>query len=480
MVSKNLGSRSLYVDNSHPILLAFDKLAKMNLNAGLVVPAGGPQDQSDTSSSISSWDDPTVTKYPPQSVFEDWQASIYADLWQASKNRTHSSLRLLLPAFVKIAEEPEFVRIAAEHQYVMRPRDVVLLALHENITGLPVSAAARCVEIVEKFGMKLLAILAMSSTFENGVETCDNETWTGICNWIESVAASLELCATKWKLNWLDRVLIKNNNCTDIISRMNLTILSRFKARIPDEPHPKFHYYITLLGAIDSANNLQENYKQQSIKDYRIDESQPDPTLRTPACNAFCHRCVNLTPCNCSLDGLFPDLGTELVQYPDKGIGMRALIAIPTDTIIDVYLGVVKTEERSFRGMGMYLTGFRHSGSNSSEFMIDAAMLGNETRYLNDSCRPNCVFRDLTVGARCYYAIQTTREIRPGEELCLDYGNDYWRNRLAPCTCDMTSARCLRMRGKIRGSQMTLSVRGARAIGWSQFGGKEKRPPGFC
>jgi SET domain-containing protein len=72
------------------------------------------------------------------------------------------------------------------------------------------------------------------------------------------------------------------------------------------------------------------------------------------------------------------------------------------------------------------------------EVVIDATRDGNEARYINHSCDPNC--ESLIVGSRVY--IDALRDIQAGEELVYDYwyvtDGDYTLDelrRIYPCCC---------------------------------------------
>lgn len=76
------------------------------------------------------------------------------------------------------------------------------------------------------------------------------------------------------------------------------------------------------------------------------------------------------------------------------------------------------------------------------EVVVDAAVHGNEARFLNHSCEPNC---DVVVeDARLW--IEAWRDIAPGEELTYDYAfvlperHTPAAKRRYPCHCG--SARC--------------------------------------
>jgi len=71
---------------------------------------------------------------------------------------------------------------------------------------------------------------------------------------------------------------------------------------------------------------------------------------------------------------------------------------------------------------------------------IDGAVGGNETAYINHSCDPNAFMR-IIPGRKV--AIFARRDIRPGEELTIDYRDPYHPEL---CRCGATNCRSLRRR----------------------------------
>lgn len=63
--------------------------------------------------------------------------------------------------------------------------------------------------------------------------------------------------------------------------------------------------------------------------------------------------------------------------------------------------------------------------------VIDGSCHSNKARYINHSCKPNAqayiVDRDVFIYAR--------RRIAPGEEITIDYGEDYWKEHIASKGC---------------------------------------------
>jgi SET domain-containing protein len=62
-----------------------------------------------------------------------------------------------------------------------------------------------------------------------------------------------------------------------------------------------------------------------------------------------------------------------------------------------------------------------HICAIDSYWGVDSSSGGNGTQYVNHSCEPNCFMRV----TREHIIIYALRDIRPGEELTLDYGITY-------------------------------------------------------
>ena len=69
-------------------------------------------------------------------------------------------------------------------------------------------------------------------------------------------------------------------------------------------------------------------------------------------------------------------------------------------------------------------------------YSIDGSRGGNGTHYINHSCRPNCFMR--TVHGRLL--VLALRDIRPGEEITLDYVSSLHSDRKR-CTCGARGCR---------------------------------------
>ena len=65
---------------------------------------------------------------------------------------------------------------------------------------------------------------------------------------------------------------------------------------------------------------------------------------------------------------------------------------------------------------------------------IDGGPMGNHTRFINHSCRENCGAKILTANEITIVAI---KDINQGEELFLNYGEDYFRDMTCLCGEDI-------------------------------------------
>jgi uncharacterized protein len=88
--------------------------------------------------------------------------------------------------------------------------------------------------------------------------------------------------------------------------------------------------------------------------------------------------------------------------------------------------------------------------SVDAKTVIDASVDGNEARFINHSCEPNC--EALLEGKRVF--IEAIRDIEPGAELFYDYGlerdepyQESWRE-LYGCKCSAATCRGTMIRGR--------------------------------
>lgn len=128
-----------------------------------------------------------------------------------------------------------------------------------------------------------------------------------------------------------------------------------------------------------------------------------------------------------------------------QGLGAFATHRIPASTRLIEYAGERMTGAQA-ESKYPDVPGERHHTflfAIDDGVVVDAAVNGNDARWINHSCDPNC---DAVIeGGRIW--IETLREVLPGEELAYDYAFTLTERHTAaakrryPCHCGAASCR---------------------------------------
>jgi SET domain-containing protein len=123
---------------------------------------------------------------------------------------------------------------------------------------------------------------------------------------------------------------------------------------------------------------------------------------------------------------------TFAVKRTKTGLGLHALLVIPVNRRIIEYSGPILSADDAEELGGKYLFGL------DDNRVIDGSSRSNLARYINHSCRPNAEER-LT---RNRIWIWSIREIQAGEEITIDYGEEYFDAyiRQKGCKCESCSS----------------------------------------
>jgi SET domain-containing protein len=124
------------------------------------------------------------------------------------------------------------------------------------------------------------------------------------------------------------------------------------------------------------------------------------------------------------------------VARTSTGFGLVAIVAIPRGTKIIQYVGPILNYEESDKKAGMYLFEI------SPEKFIDGSSRSNIARYANHACRPNSqayVYEDDEIW------IEAEKNIKPGEQITINYGRTYFDLHIRPkgCRCATCSIKNL-------------------------------------
>ncbi len=115
------------------------------------------------------------------------------------------------------------------------------------------------------------------------------------------------------------------------------------------------------------------------------------------------------------------------------GAGLYAAGRIPADTFIGEYTGIVRPigdesgESLPDGGFSTdYAWGYPARMADSPRFEIDALRAGNHLRFVNHSFQPNCTVDHFPWRNRWVVFFRSLMEIAEGEQLLVDYGEEYW------------------------------------------------------
>ena len=134
----------------------------------------------------------------------------------------------------------------------------------------------------------------------------------------------------------------------------------------------------------------------------------------------------------------------RIAESPIQGLGAFATEKIPKGIRLIEYAGERLTPQEADERYPDDESGRHHTYlfAIDDDVVIDASVNGNDARFINHSCEPNC---DAVIdGGRIW--IETIRDVEAGEELAYDYAyilderHTPAAKRRFPCHCG--SAKC--------------------------------------
>jgi uncharacterized protein len=137
---------------------------------------------------------------------------------------------------------------------------------------------------------------------------------------------------------------------------------------------------------------------------------------------------------------MLPKKPTFAVKRSKTGLGLFALQAIPVNKRIIEYQGTILTNEESEEVGGKYLF------TLDENRVIEGSSRSNLARYINHSCEPNA--RERPTRNRIW--IWSLREIQAGEEITIDYGEEYFDAYIKQkgCKCETCSSQSQKKKTK--------------------------------
>lgn len=136
------------------------------------------------------------------------------------------------------------------------------------------------------------------------------------------------------------------------------------------------------------------------------------------------------------------------------GLGLFATEPIKKGSFIVEYTGPRLSNEKADK---LEARGSKYMYQINSKWTIDGSPRKNIARYANHSCRPNAE-SDVVRGR---VKISAIKNIKPGDEIVYDYGDDYFKNVITPSRCKCE--KCLEKRAaKRRAASLKAKRRTAR------------------
>ncbi|KAL3101955.1 hypothetical protein niasHS_003364 [Heterodera schachtii] len=130
----------------------------------------------------------------------------------------------------------------------------------------------------------------------------------------------------------------------------------------------------------------------------------------------------------------------EIKFFPGKGYGAIAKEKVPSGGFVGEYVGEVISNEEGRRRVEKIAELQSHEAQYyvmelDERRSIDAQFYGNDMRYVNHSCSPNCVIQQIQSDFDLHLVLVANKEISIGEELSFDYNMQANGRSVPNCHC---------------------------------------------
>jgi hypothetical protein len=133
----------------------------------------------------------------------------------------------------------------------------------------------------------------------------------------------------------------------------------------------------------------------------------------------------------------------EIKKAPGMGYGLYSKQSWKKGDVLGVYLGeLIPRRNKSTDYCHQVKIGPDFSKTEAQVAYVDAEKCGNYTRFANHSCDNNANIVEAKIGNERVLAMRAIRAIAPGEQVCIDYREDYFRER--QCLCGTKKCKYLR------------------------------------
>ncbi|KAL6711811.1 hypothetical protein ACN47E_002854 [Coniothyrium glycines] len=140
----------------------------------------------------------------------------------------------------------------------------------------------------------------------------------------------------------------------------------------------------------------------------------------------------------------------EIQHTPSTGYGLFSRQAWTRGDVLGIYLGELlpaRTQNTDY--CHEIAIGPTYSKVGSVVAYVDAEKCGSYVRFCNHSCEANANISEARVGEQRVLALRAVRDIAAGEQVCIDYMEDYFRER--KCLCGLQTCRYTGTDGGVAG-----------------------------
>ena len=304
--------------------------------------------------------------------------------------------------------------------------------------------------LAKNLGWPLFSYLALAPAFEDAVALLSTKR-------LEELLIVLGLNAASFTLFAKVRGIYSNNRILAEIS-----MLEKYNSVMPygdlSDPFPfivknsDVHRYI-----VPSRGKLIKLNKKRRISEniynpmYWFAASKPvgwplefpfpsDPSPRRVG--SACFMCGSSFLCSCHPEQYHKEpLLVELRNYGIKGNGIRALQNIAKGTVLGEYVGrFLPLHAQSDLTYALEFVAAVGNEKERGVAVIDAAVEGNWTRFMNHSCNANTNYVLCAIGTKQRVIVEAVRTIRVYEEITSDYSDGYFTGGLI-CHCGYSHCR---------------------------------------
>jgi SET domain-containing protein len=114
---------------------------------------------------------------------------------------------------------------------------------------------------------------------------------------------------------------------------------------------------------------------------------------------------------------------------PEMGYGLFADVFVPAWTIVGIYAGIITNKITNTDYAWAYQSKPLDEKGEPIRIRINARVSGNMMRFVNHSDNPNCNALHIPYKGRWYVVYVTNQQISIDQELTVNYGEGYWKQR---------------------------------------------------